>query len=352
MLPRANSISPPINNNSSTSSLDTSKSSTTSSSSFLSSSNSSPSLHHSIPLNNSSPFYSSSSNYFPQANYYNPAAVATGNCAYYFGPNGTNLYNPDSSSASPYYNYYNLENNNPSQQIKSASTTSSSLSPNTTSNSFTSDTSESVPFGHVTNTYSSLKAEKTDLLATVGNVGGTGAKMMLSVSTNSVKYENGGAVTPISLPNKVEKKSAEQSRNVPTSYRGKKMRKPRTIYSSCNLMQLNKKFQRKQYLSLPERAELAASLGLSQVQVSCLLKKKYYSNRRWSRHTAGNVTFFLLFKERELNVILKRERKRPSSSLRTMRSDDKIFFESGRAKNERCVFVGRLTQANLTIQNF
>lgn len=53
-----------------------------------------------------------------------------------------------------------------------------------------------------------------------------------------------------------------------TAVRGKKIRKPRTIYSSCNLQQLNKIFQRKQYLALPERAELAASLGLTQTQVS------------------------------------------------------------------------------------
>lgn len=58
----------------------------------------------------------------------------------------------------------------------------------------------------------------------------------------------------------------------PTSIRvngkGKKMRKPRTIYSSLQLQQLNRRFQRTQYLALPERAELAASLGLTQTQVS------------------------------------------------------------------------------------
>ena len=50
--------------------------------------------------------------------------------------------------------------------------------------------------------------------------------------------------------------------------RTKKIRKPRTIYSSLQLQQLNKRFQRTQYLALPERAELAASLGLTQTQVS------------------------------------------------------------------------------------
>lgn len=50
--------------------------------------------------------------------------------------------------------------------------------------------------------------------------------------------------------------------------KGKKMRKPRTIYSSLQLQQLNRRFQRTQYLALPERAELAASLGLTQTQVN------------------------------------------------------------------------------------
>lgn len=59
--------------------------------------------------------------------------------------------------------------------------------------------------------------------------------------------------------------------------KGKKMRKPRTIYSSLQLQQLNRRFQRTQYLALPERAELAASLGLTQTQVSTL-KKKFTAN--------------------------------------------------------------------------
>lgn len=54
--------------------------------------------------------------------------------------------------------------------------------------------------------------------------------------------------------------------------KGKKIRKPRTIYSSLQLQALNHRFQQTQYLALPERAELAASLGLTQTQVRLISK--------------------------------------------------------------------------------
>jgi len=62
------------------------------------------------------------------------------------------------------------------------------------------------------------------------------------------------------------------SPRTPTTAGGarKKARKPRTIYSSLQLHQLGRRFQRTQYLALPERAELAAALGLTQTQVTII----------------------------------------------------------------------------------
>jgi NADH:ubiquinone oxidoreductase subunit E len=66
--------------------------------------------------------------------------------------------------------------------------------------------------------------------------------------------------------------------------RGKKIRKPRTIYSSMQLQILNKRFQRTQYLALPERAELAASLGLTQTQVFVFSSNFFFdSYSKWTK---------------------------------------------------------------------
>uniref|UniRef100_A0A915BMU9 Homeobox domain-containing protein n=2 Tax=Parascaris TaxID=6254 RepID=A0A915BMU9_PARUN len=60
--------------------------------------------------------------------------------------------------------------------------------------------------------------------------------------------------------------------------KGKRVRKPRTIYTSMQLQELQKRFHKTQYLALPERAELASRLGLTQTQV-----KIWFQNRR-SKH--------------------------------------------------------------------
>ena len=52
-------------------------------------------------------------------------------------------------------------------------------------------------------------------------------------------------------------------------------RKSRTIYNSFQLQELNTRFAKTQYLALPDRAELAAKLGLSQTQI-----KIWFQNKR------------------------------------------------------------------------
>ncbi|XP_009462889.1 PREDICTED: homeobox protein DLX-4, partial [Nipponia nippon] len=76
-------------------------------------------------------------------------------------------------------------------------------------------------------------------------------------------------------PQEHEKPLAVANGELRINGKGKKLRKPRTIYSSLQLQALNQRFQQTQYLALPERAELAAQLGLTQTQV-----KIWFQNKR------------------------------------------------------------------------
>ncbi|XP_019659904.2 homeobox protein DLX-4 [Ailuropoda melanoleuca] len=77
--------------------------------------------------------------------------------------------------------------------------------------------------------------------------------------------------------------SSEQRRQAPT----KKLRKPRTIYSSLQLQHLNQRFQHTQYLALPERAQLAAQLGLTQTQVKIWFQNKRSKYKKLRKQSSG-----------------------------------------------------------------
>uniref|UniRef100_A0A8D0KWL3 Distal-less homeobox 2 n=1 Tax=Strix occidentalis caurina TaxID=311401 RepID=A0A8D0KWL3_STROC len=76
----------------------------------------------------------------------------------------------------------------------------------------------------------------------------------------------GGSGQPTGAGRPLQKEDCEPEIRI-VNGKPKKVRKPRTIYSSFQLAALQRRFQKTQYLALPERAELAASLGLTQTQV-------------------------------------------------------------------------------------
>ncbi|KAM9831732.1 homeobox protein Dlx4b [Neosynchiropus ocellatus] len=83
-------------------------------------------------------------------------------------------------------------------------------------------------------------------------------------------------------------KSVLDGRDVRLNSKGKKIRKPRTIYSSLQLQALHQRFQQTQYLALPERADLAAKLGLTQTQVKIWFQNKRSKYKKIMKHGSGS----------------------------------------------------------------
>ncbi|XP_076329664.1 uncharacterized protein LOC143235411 [Tachypleus tridentatus] len=105
---------------------------------------------------------------------------------------------------------------------------------------------------------------------------------------NTVNVTKGENFSVLVQTGVADKKDDKKNTNSTYIFKNKKVRKARTAFTDHQVQTLEKTFERQKYLSVQERAELAAKLNLTDTHV-----KTWYQNRRtkWKRQTTVGLEF-------------------------------------------------------------
>ncbi|XP_076310395.1 homeobox protein BarH-like 1 [Tachypleus tridentatus] len=130
------------------------------------------------------------------------------------------------------------------------------------------------PSSHIAWSHEPTEASGISWAQEVGSIDHNGSSLRLAPGVLRIPCGTLPVQHPLTEMHETEKLE-DDAGSIVTASISRKVRRNRTVFTEVQLMGLERRFDRQKYLSTPDRAELARSLGLTQLQV-----KTWYQNRR------------------------------------------------------------------------